>query len=124
VVEVVAARPGSRAQCLFHLPQDTTARLPLPGAAGFAIRCLRVYSETMPSKPHALASKPVYDPALQAIRFEFWKGNVKRAGTFRIPNMTPETALDYFMMNWAQIGPVAAKTPPISGEVKLRFGGV
>ena len=50
-VVVPPARLGSRAQCLFHLPQDTNARLPLPGAAGFAIRCLRVYPCLMPSKP-------------------------------------------------------------------------
>jgi hypothetical protein len=78
----------------------------------------------MRPKPPALASRPVYEASLQTVFFEFWKGSIKQAGTFKIPNMTPETALDYFMMNWAQIGAVAAKTPPINGEVKLRFGGI
>ena len=42
---------GQPSAVSFHLPQDTNARLPLPGAAGFAIRCLRVYPCLMPSKP-------------------------------------------------------------------------
>jgi hypothetical protein len=75
----------------------------------------------MPPKPPALAGKPVYEPALQAVVFEFWKGNVRQAGSFKIPNMTAEAALalDYFMVNWAKIGVVAARTPPTNGEVKL-----
>ena len=75
----------------------------------------------MPPKPPALASKPVYEAALQTVFFEFWKGNIKQAGSFKIPNMTAEAALDYFMVNWAQIGVAAGKTPPINGEVRLRF---
>ena len=76
----------------------------------------------MPPKPPALASKPVYEPAQQAVVFEFWKGNVKQAGTFKIPDMAAEAAVDYFMVNWAKIGTVAARTPPTNGEVRLRFG--
>jgi hypothetical protein len=76
----------------------------------------------MPPKPPALASKPVYEPAQQAVVFEFWKGNVRQAGSFKIPNMTAEAALDYFMANWAKIGPLAARMPPTNGEVRLRFG--
>ena len=76
----------------------------------------------MPPNPPPLASKPVYELTLQAVRFEFWKGNVKQAGSFKIPNMTAEAALDYFMVNWAKIGVVAARTPPTNGEVRLRFG--
>jgi hypothetical protein len=72
-------------------------------------------------KPPALASKPTYEPALQTVFFEFWKGNLKQAGSFKVPNMTTEAALDHFMTNWAQIGVVAARTPPTNGEVKLRF---
>ena len=71
-------------------------------------------------KPPALASKPVYEPTLQAVVFEFWKGNVRQAGLFKIPNMTADAAVDYFMVNWAKIGPVAARTPLTDGEVRLR----
>jgi hypothetical protein len=35
-------------------------------------------------KPPPLASKPAYEPALQTVFFEFWKGNIKQAGSFRI----------------------------------------
>ncbi len=72
-------------------------------------------------RPPPLASKPNYEPALQTVFFEFWKGNVKQAGSFKVLNMTAEAALDYFMTNWAQIGVVATRTPPINGEVRLRF---
>jgi hypothetical protein len=72
-------------------------------------------------RPPALASKPTYESALQTVFFEFWKGNVKQAGSFKAPNMTAEAALDHFMTNWAQIGVVAARTRPTNGEVKLRF---
>jgi hypothetical protein len=51
VVEVVAARPGSRAQCLFHLPQDTNARLPPLSARGIRNRCFVAYIGGMPGKP-------------------------------------------------------------------------
>jgi hypothetical protein len=77
----------------------------------------------MQTKPPALASKPVYEPAPQAVRFEFWKGEVRQAGSFKIPNMTAETALDYFMMNWDRIGLVALRTPPTDGVVRLQFAG-
>jgi hypothetical protein len=76
---------------------------------------------TMSPRPPPLASKPTYVPALQTVFFEFWKGNVKQAGSFKVPNMAAEAALDYFMTNWAQISVVATRTPPINGEVKLRF---
>jgi hypothetical protein len=79
------------------------------------------YLRAMPSKPPALASKPVYEPALQAVVFEFWKGDVRQAGSFKISNMSAEAALDYFMVNWAKIGILAARTPPTDGEVRLRF---
>ncbi|MEY2457873.1 MAG: hypothetical protein QOK06_3016 [Acidimicrobiaceae bacterium] len=69
----------------------------------------------------ANSSKPTYVPALQTVFFEFWKGNVKQAGSFKVPNMAAEAALDYFMTNGAQISVVATRTPPINGEVKLRF---
>jgi hypothetical protein len=72
-------------------------------------------------RPPALASKPTYEPALQTVFFEFWKGSVKQAGSFKVPNMTAEAALDYFMTNWGQIGLVAARTLPTNGEVRLRF---
>jgi hypothetical protein len=72
-------------------------------------------------KPPALASKPTYEPALQTVFFEFWKGNLKQAGSFKVPNMTTEAALDHFRANWAKIGVVAARTAPTNGEVKLRF---
>jgi hypothetical protein len=73
------------------------------------------------TRPPALASKPTYEPALQTVFFEFWKGNVKQAGSFKVLNMTAQAALDHFMTNWAQIGVVAARTSPTNGEVKLRF---
>jgi hypothetical protein len=77
----------------------------------------------MQTKPPALASKPVYEPALQAVRFEFWKGEVRQVGSFKIPNMSAEAALDHFMMNWTQIGLAALKTPPTNGVVRLQFAG-
>ena len=52
-------------------------------------------------KPPALASKPTYEPALQTVFFEFWKGNLKQAGSFKVLNMTAEAALDHFI----RIGP-------------------
>ena len=72
-------------------------------------------------RPPALASRPTYEPALETVFFEFWKGNVKQAGSFKISNMPAEAALDYFMTNWVRIGTVAAKTLPTNGEVRLRF---
>lgn len=76
----------------------------------------------MPPKPPALAGKPTYDPNSRTVSFEFWKGNAKQAGSFKIvPDMTAEAAIDYFMMNWAQIGTMAATTPPTNGEVRLKF---
>ena len=92
------------------------------GLFRFAIAGRDAYLTAMLPKPPALASKPVYEPTLQAVVFEFWKGNVRQAGLFKIPNMTAEAALDYFMVNWARIGTVAARTPPTNGEVRLRFG--
>jgi hypothetical protein len=61
----------------------------------------------MPPKerPPALAGKPAYEPALQTVFFEFWKGSVKQAGSFKLPNMTAEAALNYLT----------------NGEVRLRF---
>jgi hypothetical protein len=76
---------------------------------------------SMPPKPPALASKPIFEPALETVRFEFWMGNLRQAGLIKVPNMTAEAALDYFMMNWARIGSLAAKTPPTSGVVRLKF---
>ena len=72
-------------------------------------------------RPPVLASRPTYEPALETVFFEFWKGNVKQAGSFKISNMPAEAALGYFMTNWARIGTVAAKTLPTNGEVRLRF---
>ena len=92
------------------------------GLFRFAIAGRDAYLTAMLPKPPALASKPVYEPTPQAVVFEFWKGNVKQAGTFKIPDMTAEAAVDYFMVNWAKIGTVAARTPPTNGEVRLRFG--
>ena len=92
------------------------------GLFRFAIAGRDAYLTAMLPKPPALASKPVYEPALQAVVFEFWKGNVRQAGSFKIPNMTAEAALDYFMANWAKIGPLAARMPPTNGKVRLRFG--
>ena len=92
------------------------------GLFRFAIAGRDAYLTAMLPKPPALASKPVYEPTLQAVVFEFWKGNVRQAGLFKIPNMTADAAVDYFMVNWAKIGPVAARTPLTDGEVRLRFG--
>jgi hypothetical protein len=75
----------------------------------------------MAQKPPALSGTPVYRATSQTIHFTFWKGNVRQAGEFEVPDMTAEAAVDHFMTNWAEIGLLAAKTVPTNSVVKLRF---
>jgi hypothetical protein len=68
----------------------------------------------------ALASKPKFEPALQSIFFEFWKGAKKQAALIKVSQLSERDAMIFFHENWNTIGVLAANTPPINGEVMLK----
>jgi hypothetical protein len=75
----------------------------------------------VPAPP--LASKPKFEPALQSIFFEFWKGASKQAASIKVAQLSEHEAMTFFHENWSTIGALAAKTPPINGEVMLKTIG-
>jgi hypothetical protein len=71
----------------------------------------------------ALASKPKFEPALQSIFFEFWKGAKKQAASIKVSQLSERDAMIFFHENWNTIGVLAANTPPVNGEVMLKTIG-
>jgi hypothetical protein len=75
----------------------------------------------VPAPP--LASKPKFEPPLQSIFFEFWKGATKQAGSIKVSQLSEHDAMIFFHENWNTIGVLAANTPPTNGEVMLKMIG-